>query len=100
MLINGVTIPEPALGSLCQRYRVARLSLFGSILRPDFGPSSDVDILVEFLPDATPTHLTLGAMLMDLQDLIGRRVDVLTPQALSPYFRNRVLREATPRYAA
>lgn len=107
MLINGVNFPEDQIADFCRRHGVARLSLFGSILReatPEggygFRPSSDVDMLVEFLPGASKSLLDIGGMLMELRELIGREVDLLTPLDLSRYFRHEVLREARALYAA
>jgi predicted nucleotidyltransferase len=75
------------------------LALFGSALRSDFGPDSDVDVLVEFEPGRTP-----GFAFVDIQErlteIVGRRVDLHTPGSLSPYFRDDVLREAVDQYVA
>ena len=107
MLINGVNFPEDRIAAFCRRHGVARLSVFGSILRPPspeggygFRPSSDVDILVEFLPGRTPGLFYFGGMLMELQEMLGRGVDLKTPQDLSRYFRREVLREARLLHAA
>jgi len=100
MLLHGVTIPEREIADFCRRHRVARLSLFGSILRDDFRPDSDVDILVEFEPSTTVSLFDLGGMLMELRALLGRDVDLRTPGDLSTHFRQAVLREARPLYAA
>lgn len=107
MLINGVNFPDDAIAAFCQRHGVARLSLFGSILReptPEdgygFRPTSDVDMLVEFLPGRTPGLFYFGGMLMELQEMLGRNVDLKTPQDLSRYFRHEVLREARLLHAA
>lgn len=95
------------IAELCRRNHVARLSLFGSILReatPEggygFRPSSDVDMLVEFLPGRTPGLLALSGMQLELSDMIGREVDLRTPLELSRYFRDEVLREAMMLHAA
>ncbi len=76
-----------------------RLALFGSVLRDDFGPESDVDVLVEFEPGHVP-----GFAFFDLQEelgsILGRRVDLHTPGSLSRYFRDRVVREAQDQYVA
>jgi len=69
------------------------LSLFGSVLREDFGPESDIDVLVEFEPGQVP-GLEFVRMKEELSQLLGRRVDLNTPKSLSPYFREEVLREA------
>jgi hypothetical protein len=78
---------------------VARLAFFGSVLRDDFGPESDLDVLVEFLPGHTP-----GFAFFELQDqlseMFGRPVDLHTPKFLSRYFRGRVLREARDQFVA
>jgi len=107
MLINGVNFPEERIAEFCGRHGVARLSLFGSILRPPspeggfgFRPTSDVDILVEFLPGRTPGLLALSAMQIELSGLIEREVDLRTPQELSRYFREEVLHEAKMLHAA
>ncbi len=88
-----IDIPRGPLEAFCRRHHVRRLALFGSVLRDDFGPESDVDILVEFEPGHVP-----GFAFFDLQDelsrLVGRRVDLNTPGFLSPYFRDDVIREA------
>jgi len=91
--------PE-AVAAFCRRHRVRRLGLFGSVLRDDFGPESDVDVLVEFEPDGAPGFFELGEMQEELSSLFGRNVDLRTPRSLSPYFRDRVLREAIPLHDA
>lgn len=93
-------IPEAQLADFCVRHDVANLSLFGSQLHGDARPDSDIDLLVEFLPDAHPSLFDLGGMIMELRQLLGRDVDLRTPDDLSPYFRNHVLREAKLLYAA
>ena len=107
MVINGVQFPDDRIAEFCRRHGVARLSLFGSILRPPgnddrqgFRSSSDVDLLVEFLPDQNKSLFDLGGMLMELREMLGREVDLRTPEDLSRYFRQDVLREARPLYAA
>lgn len=107
MLINGVNFPEDQIADFCRRHDVARLSLFGSILRdptPEggygFRPTSDVDVLVEFLPGRTPGLLAFSGMQLELSRLIGRDVDLRTPLDLSRYFRDEVLREARQLHAA
>jgi predicted nucleotidyltransferase len=93
-------IPEDRINEFCRRHGVQRLSLFGSALRDDFGPNSDVDVLVEFPPGQSPSLLDLGGMLMELREILGRDVDLKTPGFLSRRFRDRVLREARTLYAA
>jgi hypothetical protein len=88
------------LEAFCRRHHIRKLSLFGSVLREDFGPGSDVDVLVEFDEGHTPGFEFVRIQL-ELSELLGgRRVDLVTPRALSPFLRDRVLRSAEARYAA
>jgi predicted nucleotidyltransferase len=100
MKLKGINFDEDELRAFCRRHGVARLSLFGSILRDSFGPTSDVDMLVEFNRDQRVSLFDLGGMVMELRELIGRDVDLRTPLDLSRYFRDEVIREAKPLYAA
>jgi predicted nucleotidyltransferase len=90
-------IPRERIAEFCQRHRVQRLSLFGSALRDDFRPDSDVDVLVEFEPGAQP-GLAFFAMESELSGIIGRRVDLNTIGFLSPHFRDQVVAEAQAQY--
>lgn len=83
-----------ALRSLAQRYGVGEIRVFGSMARGDDGPGSDVDLLVS--PSPTTSALDLGALLMDAQDLLHRRVDLVSERALSPLIRDRILQESQP----
>jgi len=98
--LHNLSIPEPELADFCRRHNVARLSLFGSILRDDLGPDSDIDALIEFPPDQTPSLLDLGGVLMELRRIFGREVDLKTPASLSRHFRDDVVRGARLVYAA
>ena len=100
MKLNGVQFDPEKIADFCRRHGVRRLSVFGSILRDDFGPDSDVDVLVEFHPTARASLFDLGGMLMELREMLGRDVDLRTPEDLSTYFRDEVVAEATPLYAA
>lgn len=100
MVIHGVQFPETKIGEFCAKYGVSRLSLFGSILRDDFGPDSDVDMLVEFLPGRTPGMIGFGGMILELSAMVGRRVDLRTPFDLSRHFLPLVKREARLLHAA
>lgn len=92
--------PAP-LASLCRRWRIARLALFGSVIRDDFGPDSDVDVLVEFEPGATPGLFAMEDLREELSALAaGREVDLVTRAALHPLLRDRVLAQAVEQYAA
>ena len=88
------------LGEFCRRHRIRKLSLFGSVLRHDFGPESDIDVLVEFEPGARVGLIGLQRVEDELSDLLGRSVDLNTPGFLSPYFRDQVLAEAEVLYDA
>jgi predicted nucleotidyltransferase len=89
------------LAALCRRHGIARLSLFGSLLRGMAGPASDVDLLLEFVPGSEPGLLGLAAIELELSAMLGgRRVDLRTPRDLSRYFRDDVLRTAALQYAA
>ena len=100
MRLHGITIADDGIAAICRKYGASRLSLFGSVLRDDFGPESDIDMLAEFPESAAISLFDLGAMLSDLQALIGRRIDLKTSGFLSPYFRDQVVREAKPIYDA
>ena len=93
-----LVIPYQSVEAFCEHYPIRRLALFGSVLRDDFSPSSDVDVLVEFIPDAGVTFLDLAAMQDELSDMLGRPVDLVTPGALSRYFRQQVLDTAETIY--
>lgn len=96
-----LTIPDAALADLCGRWRITRLSLFGSAVRDDFGPDSDVDVLVEFDPDHTPDLLDISRISRELSSLLGGRdVDLVTPGGLHPRLKDRILAEAVERFAA
>ena len=88
-----------ALVSVCRRHHIRRLALFGSVLKGTARPDSDVDLLVEFDPDAKPSLLDLAEIEEELSTLLaGRRADVRTAEELSRYFRDEVLREAQVQY--
>lgn len=98
--LHGITFPEQQLAEFCRRHRVRRLSLFGSVLRDDFGPDSDVDVLVEFEEGWPPGMIGFGGMILELSALFGRRVDLRTPFDLSRHLRPDVLRESRTLHAA
>ena len=92
-------LPHEALAEFSRRNHIHRLALFGSALRDDFRPDSDLDILVEFEPDAR-VGLRFFALQRELTELLGRAVDLNTPAFLSPYFRDQVMTEAEDLYVA
>lgn len=95
-----VAVDSAAICDFCRRHYVRRLSLFGSVLRDDFRPDSDVDLLVEFDSTHAVGFFGLAAMELELSNLLGRKVDLRTPNELSRYFRDEVLSSAEPLYAA
>ena len=99
MATLGFEINSQKLADICRKFRVRRLSLFGSVERGDFTDQSDVDVLVEFESGAR-VGLAFFSLQQELTELIGRRVDLNTPGFLSPQFRDRVMREAKPVYEA
>lgn len=99
MTIHGINIPEARIRDFCQVNGIRRLALFGSILRDDFGPDSDVDVLVEFNP-GTKVGLSFVRMQDELSAILGRSVDLNTPASVSKYFRDQVLHEAESLYVA
>lgn len=99
MVLKDMQFPMDKIAAFCRRHRIRRLSLFGSILRDDFGPKSDVDVLVEF-EEGARTGLAFFGMQDELSAILGRKVDLNTPGFLSKYFRDEVLREARELYAA
>ena len=100
-MTNRVFPDDAALAALCRRYRIRRLSLFGSTLRGTNRPDSDVDLLVEFEPDARPSLLTMAEIELELSPLLGgRKVDLRTAGDLSRYFRDDVVRMAELQYEA
>jgi len=95
-----IPIPKEAVAEFCRRHHIRRLSIFGSALRDDFNEQSDIDVLVEFQPGHTPGLLGMVRLERELSSLLGgRKVDLRTPQELSRYFREQVLKSAEVQYA-
>ncbi len=88
-----ISIPQNQIEAFCRKNYIRRLALFGSVLRDDFRPNSDVDVLVVFEEGKTP-GLEYFSMEDELSALLGRKVDMCTPGFLSPYFRDRVMATA------
>ena len=91
-------IPEKQLCDFCERNQIRRLALFGSLLTPHFREESDIDLLVEFEPGLEPGLFGLARMERELSGLVGRKVDLRTPNELSKYFRASVQAEAQIQY--
>ena len=94
-----IDIPYEAIAEFCRRNDIRKLSLFGSVLREEFTPESDVDVLVEFEAGKTP-GLAFLSMADEVERLLGREVDFVTPNALSKYYKDKVLAEAEPLFVA
>ena len=97
--ILPINISQDKLCAFCQQYHIAKLSLFGSVLRDDFTDKSDLDFLVEFDLGKTPGFFTLAQMERELSAIINwPKVDLRTPPELSVYFRDRIIEEAEVLY--
>jgi predicted nucleotidyltransferase len=96
---SNVRVVGDEIAAFCQQHHIRKLSFFGSVLREDFRPDSDVDVLVEFDPDHVPGLFALAGMERELSSLLGgRKVDLRTPQDLSPYFHDEVIASALEQY--
>jgi predicted nucleotidyltransferase len=97
MVLARLQFDPERVTEFCRRHDIIRLAFYGSVLRDDFKPESDLDVLVEFRPGKTP-GLRFFTIQDSLSQLLRRRVDLNTPQSLSVYFRDRVEAEAVPLY--
>lgn len=97
--MSCIPIDREKIAHFCRRHHIRTLALFGSVLRDDFRPESDVDVLVEFEPGHVP-GLAFFAMEEELSRILGRKVDLNTPHCLSRYFRDQALLEAEVQYVA
>lgn len=99
-MINAkIKVPKRELSKFCRKNNIQRLSLFGSVLRDDFGPDSDVDVLVEFKPGTRIGLIQLTRLEIELSGILGRKVDLNTPGFISKYFRSEVMAEGEVHYA-
>jgi len=97
----NIEFPKNEIAQFCKKHHIRKLALFGSVLRADFGPNSDIDVLAEFEPGHTPSYFRLFDMERELSRMIDdRKVDLRTPKDLSRHFRDRVLATAVVQYAA
>ena len=96
--IHGIEIPRAELERFCARNHIRKLALFGSILTPRFRSDSDVDVLVDFEPEHVPGFFGLVGMEQELSAMLGRKVDLRTPEELSRYFRDEVVASAAVQY--
>lgn len=95
---SHIALPKGKIAEFCKLHHIRKMSLFGSYLHGDFGPESDIDLLIEFEPNHVPGLITLSGMEIELSDLIGRKVDLRTPEDLSRYFRKEVVASAEVQY--
>lgn len=95
-----IDLPRDRIAAFCRRHRIRRLSLFGSVLRDDFGPESDIDVLVEFEPGVRLGLIGMAGLELELSDLLDRKADLRTPADLGRHFRERVVATAEVQYAA
>ncbi|MBS4097932.1 MAG: nucleotidyltransferase family protein [Sulfuricella sp.] len=93
-----IDLPKVKIADFRRQHHIRKLALYGSVLRDDFGADSDVDVLAEFAPEERVGLLRLAGMELELSELVGRRVDLRTPQDLSRYFRQEVLEQADVQY--
>ena len=101
MKINGLDIPDDKLADFCRRWKIIELALFGSVLRDDFNDDSDIDVLVTFADDARWSLLDFVSARQELQDLLGRKVDLVEKPAIrNPFRRYEILRTHEVIYAA
>ena len=93
-------LPKDKLAEFCKRNHIKKLSVFGSAIRNQLTPNSDIDLLVEFEQNHTPGLFSIVRMEMELSEKIGRKVDLRTPEDLSQYFREEVMQNAELQYQA
>ncbi len=99
-LPSGVVLPTERIGEICRRYHVKELAVFGSQVRRDAGPDSDIDFLVEFDSEAAVGLIGFAGLMRELSEALGRPVDLVSKKGLKPLIREAVLQEARPAYAA
>lgn len=92
-------LPKDKIREYCASQPIRRLSVFGSAVRNELTPESDIDLLVEYLPDARISYFDMGRHVTILTEIMGRQVDLCTPNSISRYFRQNVLESAMPIYA-
>ena len=93
-----IELPHDRIAEFCRKNHIRKLALFGSVLREDFAKDSDVDVLVEFEEGHVPGFIRLAGMEIDLSEIVRRKVDMNTPNCLSRYFREEVLKSAEVQY--
>lgn len=99
-MTKSISLSKEKIADFCRRHNVRQIQLFGSALREDFGPDSDVDVLVEFEPDAQVGLIALSRMRRELEEIFQRPVDLVPHDGLKPRIREAVLSSAEVIYAA
>lgn len=100
IIAPGIVLPDSQIAEICRRYQIRELSIFGSVLRGEIGPKSDIDLLVDFLPNSEVTLFRHAAAERELSELLGRKVDLVSKRALRAALRDEVLSQARLVYAA
>jgi predicted nucleotidyltransferase len=95
-----IEIPTDDIADFCQRHHIRELALFGSVLRDDFSPESDVDVLIEFAPNAHIGYVSFFRLQDELAELFGHEVDLFTPNSLKPFARETALQTKVVIYAS
>ena len=96
----GIILPEAEIAEICRRHQVRELSLFGSAVRGEMRPDSDIDLLIDYFPSARPSLFDLIGITEELSNLLGRKVDLGVKRALKPRYKDNILAEAQVIYAA
>lgn len=100
MKVHGVEFDDAAVARFCERHAIRSLLLFGSITRDDFGPQSDIDVIIDFAGEDRNSLLDLAGLQMELTQTLGRQVHLHTDDMIHPYLRKRIRQAARVAYAA
>ena len=95
-----IVIDRERIAAFCMKHHLTRLALFGSVLTDRFAPDSDVDVLFDYHPEHIPSLFDVARMERELSEILGRKADMRTPEDLSRYFRDEVVRHAVVQYVA
>jgi predicted nucleotidyltransferase len=98
--VGSLEVDNTRLAEVCRRYHVRELAVFGSAARGEMRPDSDIDMLVEFFPEAQVDLVDHAGLMLELSSLLGRRVDLVSKRGLKPLIRESILDEARLVYAA
>ena len=101
MKIKNIKVPVYQIKQLCEKYHINKFALFGSVLRDDFNPDSDIDVLVEFQPEHTPGFIKLYQIQEEISQIFnGRKIDLVTPKFLNYQIKDKILAEMEVCYVA